>query len=230
MHISIAERLRPFVHVPGQMCLLPLSKLSFKIYPAFVQVFDQSKSEPFLVAEFSIEAEGPVKEFTVLQDLESGYLKVWGHAKNGFFRYRIYATSHSPGFCCVLEKAPVGKEKTFLPEAYCQQAVPLEIPSMARLSFGVTKMADWTLVQRRALLSEILPYWHKLGQWLPAVPEHTMGTASLLECIEQALGEKDRTRLVSHFRNAYLAGFEGILACRLHDRDHQGLLLPKVTN
>lgn len=227
MLISIAERFRPFVHVSGEKCLLPLSKLSFKIHPAYIQVFDLSGAEPQSIAEFAVDVEGPVSEFTVLQDLEAGCLKVWGHAKNGFFRYRIHASQSALGFSCVLEKVPQGKGLTFIPASYCGGEV-FEMPAIANLSFGVTKAPDWTLVKRRLILAEILPFWFRLGRLTPSLPEHGMGTASLLEPAEKALLKRDSLELAHSFRNAYLAGFEGLLSCRLQDNDHQGFELPAV--
>ncbi len=105
MLIEIAERFRPFVHVPGTFCILPFTTLTFRIYPAYVEVFDLSSSVPALVAEFPIKIQGPVKKFTVLQDMERGCLKVFGEGVQGYFRYRIESKRESSNeFYLVSEK------------------------------------------------------------------------------------------------------------------------------
>lgn len=228
MLIAIAERFRPFVHQPGTNILLPLSKLSFEIYPAYIKVWDLSASEPSLVVEFPIEIEGPVSEFTIMQDLEKGCLKVWGNSNNGFFRYYIYPTSAPIGFVCVQEKFPQDNKSPYIPSPYCSPEPVLEMPVIPRLSFGVTKAPDWVLVNRRLILAEILPFWHRLGCLTPSVPDHSTGSAALFDPIEKALVEKDSVSLAEHFKNLYLAGFSGLLCCSLLDRYHQGFGLASV--
>lgn len=226
MQISIAERFRPFTHLAGTSVLLPLSKLRFQIYPAFIRVCDLSAADPVLVAEIPLDLQGPMTGFTLMQDLEKGCLKVWGFSKKGFFRYLIYATTSMPGFTLVQEKAPSEVPFSLLsdPETYCRR----QMTQPERLSFGVTKVADWELVRRRLTLAEILPFWFRLGQLIPSVDSHDAGSASLLRGLNNALIEKKSVDLSLLFKELYCVGFEGLLSCILTDSYHQGLDLPKV--
>jgi hypothetical protein len=230
MLISIAERFRPFSKHPGVACLLPLSRLRLQIYPAYIKVFDLSHAEPLLKNEFSLPIQGPVKDFTVMQDLEKGCLKVWGESKDGFFRYRVHAANTSEGITFIPEKTPMPHLFDALPTAAQQIESFPSLPGLERLSFGVAKKADWTLVQRRLDLEEILPYWFRLGQLTPEVDNHSEGMASMLRTIEEAIAAKDAINLSASFKNLYLGGFDGLLSCHLKDINHQGFMLPDVPN
>lgn len=224
MLITIAERFRPFIHLSGVRCLLPNSTLSFQIYPAFLKVFELSISTPSLVAEFPIAVDGPVKGFTVMQDLEKGCIKVWGESAKGFFRYRIEPKiGFIKDFSLIPEKMP-----EVLPVADRGQASSFNLSKIERLSFGVTKKNDWQLINRRLLLPEILPFWFRLGQMVPAISPHRSGTASLLDAVEKALACKSSLDLATAFENLFLAGFEGLLSPTLMDDGHQGFGLPHV--
>ncbi len=241
MQIKIAERFRPFVHIPGVHCVLPFTTLCFQIYPAFIRVFDLSSSKPTpsMIAEFPLSIQGPVQGFTVQQDLEKGHLKVWGDSAQGFFRYRIESksgsklkfkseTNCSKEFVLISEKMP-----EVLPKAYC--GIPVgatvcessEPNAIERLSFGVTKKADWALVNRRIILAEILPFWFRLGQMIPTVLPHSSGSACLFDHIQEALTQQNSLRLASAMRHLFQVGFEGLLSPTLIDNMHQGFSLPE---
>lgn len=227
MLISIAERFRPFTKLPGIACVLPLSKLQLQIFPALIKIYDLSRSEPTLKCEFSVPVQGPVSDFTVMQDLEKGCIKIWGESKDGFFRYRVHAANTEAGFVFIPEKIPEPHLFNALPLASDVESIftPLGIE---RLSFGITKKADWTLVDRRFELAEILPFWYRLGQMTPDVDAHEEGSASLLFAVEEAIVSKDVMNLSICFKNLYLAGFGGLLSCHLKDCHHQGFSLPAV--
>lgn len=224
MLISIAERFRPFSRVPGIACLLPFSKLGLRVYPAYLEIYDLSLPEPIPKAKFSLPVRGPVNGFTVMQDLEKGYVKVWGESLDGYFRYRIYASDTVEGFAFAVEKSSDRRLSDALPGAF-QGGTLLVSPAVERLSFGIAKKADWTSVDRRLTLAEILPFWFRLGQMIPEVIEHSEGTAGMLSAIENGIENKDVLNLPSYFKTLYLGGFDGLLNCHLDDCNHQGLML-----
>ena len=85
MEISIAEKLRPFSHEPGTSCLIPGTTLVMRVYPSCIQVFDLENSPPKLVWETFLDVIGPVRDFTVQQDLEKMRVLVWGASSKWFF-------------------------------------------------------------------------------------------------------------------------------------------------
>lgn len=228
MLISIAERFRPYSKLAGTACLLPFSKLQLQIFPAYVKIFDLSLAEPVLKYEFPLPIQGPVQGFTVMQDLEKGCLKVWGESERGFFRYRVHAANTAGGVAFISEKTPTSQLFAALPMDYQQKDAIRSLHGIERLSFGVTKSADWTLVHRRLELAEILPFWFRLGQMIPAVEEHSEGAASMLHAVDDAIASKDSIGLSRCFKNLYLAGFDGLLNCHLKDFNHQGFDIPEV--
>lgn len=221
MQIKIASRFRPFSHQKGASALLPKSFWSVQVFPALV-VF--KNIETYTLA---LEIKGPVKEFTLEQDLEKGYLCVFGHTQEGYIRYLI--SREADGILIQFEKTPkegvlcqfLGKEWRIKPKDSLLLPLPLEHAQVEvgkeRLSLGVDKKADWDLILRRSDLAEILPFWLRLDALLPAVSykQSSFGTLALLqEC---------RALKLPAFHKFFLAAFQGILVPHLLDEQHQGL-------
>lgn len=206
MRITIAQRLKPFVHVPGQMCVLPGTLLAVRAFPTLAIVYDISGAECVEVGRHVWHAQGPVKDFTVQQDLEKGCIRVWGHAQNGFFRYRLAKVGKK--YSLFIEKAP---DQFGDGISVAEEEVGI---SPERLFLGVDKQQDWTDVKRRQSPAEIYPFWLKLGSMTPDSVLVNGGTAALLQ-------QNTLSSLLS-------AGFEGLLFPRLEDTDHQGYDLPPL--
>lgn len=222
MSISIAERLRPFSHLPGTSCLLPGTPFRFTLYPALIRVESLEFSTPKLIEEIELPIQAPVKDFTVQLDLEKQRIRVWADTKNGFMRYSIYKN---------------GSHYTFAAEKNPQAALPfaenkpaLLVPQLERLSLGNHKAQDWELVKRRADLAEIMPIWFHLGQTYNQqyAPAHEGTAAFLTECRRQIMTGNPNTFL-EPFQALSETGFSGILSPRLHDLGHRGYTLPPIT-
>lgn len=223
MDIKIAERLRPFSHLPGSSCLLPGTHLSFQIFPALIAVHQLSASEPKFIEEIPVPAKGPVKDFTLQLDLEKGCIHVWGESKEGYFRYRILATAQPNQFMIKIEKGLADwspKPTNLYPSWGIHQS---HVPALTdRLSLGNHKSQDWEMIKRRGDLTEILPAWLRLGQLTEQPKELAYeGTAALLKICENSSKEN----VYEAFQNLFYAGFEGILSPRLADTQYQGFQL-----
>lgn len=225
MRIKIAERLHPFSHEPGTCFVLPGTTLRFQVFPAFVRIHDLSQKESVLVSETHFDVRGPVKDFTIEQDLEHAVIRVWGHTTLGFMRYKFIPNSRST-FQLSIEKQPEGGLGWQVNTAESDQ--PMMVPSTARLSLGLHKAQDWTLLRRRCDMAEIFPSWFRLGQLTPLVSSkhYPEGTMALLENCRDAIIRCARLDVLPAFRNLFLAGFSGGLSPRLTDDQHQGFLLP----
>lgn len=197
MNITIAERLRPFSHLPGTQLMLPGTPYLFQIYPSFVVIFDLSGAYPRKIYELIPEIKGPVEKFTVMLDLEKFCLFVWGHSCEGYFRYRIHATAdfhwyitmesipsdgmrwNTPKNMLWVKKKETSdwillKEKVFSKDIIAVEPLKemdacIPIKTMSRLSLGNNKTQDWEMVRRRLDLTEILPVWLRLGQTVPFI-------------------------------------------------------------
>ena len=242
MRIQIAERLKPFSHEPGTFCILPGSSLRLQVFPAFIRVHDLQGQQPVPFAEILIDVAGPVQDFTVLQDLEHGKIIVWGHAKNGFFRYHITSDSGGKAIGIWMEKAPkegitINSLKLLPRQSMGVSLDPPEMnngrsyvpPTTDRLSLGWHKAQDWTLMRRRMAMEEIMPLWLRLGQLItPVAKEPHAGTALLMDQCRQAIASDKTLEIIPAFQNLFLAGFEGMLSPRLTDEQHQGFGLPDL--
>lgn len=228
MQIEIVERLRPFSHKPGIFCFLPNSFLKVQVFPAKIKIFNISTTTPQLTSELNVNITGPVKDFTVQLDLEKGFIKVWGHASEGFFRYIIKASTDSYKYEITIEKSPVDI-LIDSPEA-CQQASLSKPQHFEHLSLGVSKKQEWQHIWERISLAEILPFLFRAGQLLPEnIAPTYAGTSSLLSTLEETISAKTLIQTQIALSTLFMAGFEGMIAPRLEDDDYQGFKLPSIS-
>lgn len=240
MHLEVAARLRPYSHLPGTACVLPGSLYKLQIFPCLIQVYSLANFEPLLLKELHFELNGPIKDFTVQQDLEKGCINVWGHSLEGYFRYRLRAEEKGPGIELFVEKYPqdpikiTDEKKTHFVLVKDSLIVLSEKqvfktyipPSTERLSLGIHKSQDWELIKRRLDLKEVFPFWSRLGQIIPSTHSQNKGDRvyPFLEQCQEIIENKKIEALVPAFNNFFLAGFESLLSPRLRDTHYQGLL------
>ena len=244
MHITIAERLRPFSHLPGTAFVVPGTCLSLEIFPAFSRVTDLTLALPVVLAEISVEINGPVDDFTVIQDLENGSLRVFGTSSDGYFRYSVRGIENGKGIEVTVEKSPLNGilfhsqglwvshnpssippgGKIYFAETEIEEATPFQIAGLERLSLGSHKLQDWELVRRRLSFTEIFPLWFRLGQMVPQPASNELtGTALLLNDCRQSISANAPEKILAEFKKLFLAGFEGVLSPQLVDTDYNGI-------
>lgn len=210
MKIKIAQKLRPFSHTPGAECLIPKTWWRLQAFPTLLCFIHLEKT-----IELGLGVTGPVKEFTLEQDLEGGVLRVFGKAKEGYFRLRIEAVF--AGFEVFAEKVPSsglattlgllqGKEKFLIPASIKIHSTPQK----ERLSLGSHKKLDWDEVRRRMDLKEFLPPLFLLAELTPRTDEKT-------EIFSEKILKKES--FLTHFFQAH---FTKMLVPRLVDDQHQG--------
>lgn len=223
MRITIAERLQPFSHIPGTNFILPGSSLSFQIFPALIRVYDLKNHEPKLIEEIELEIKGPMHDFTVLQDLEKGSIRVWGHTALGYVRYHI-RTHHD-----TLYKIEIDKDlpNTILPQLKISpESEKHNPPFLERLSLGMHKAQDWNLIYQRMDMKEIFPIWHRLGQLVSSqTPKEYLGTLALLKQSQEAIDQRDILSIAPTFQQLFMAGFDFGLSPRLVDTHFHGFQL-----
>ncbi|HEX4840410.1 MAG TPA: hypothetical protein VFU89_08220 [Rhabdochlamydiaceae bacterium] len=201
MKITIAERLRPFSHLPGASCVIPWSSYKLQAFPAML-IFENLRTfEKHEVPLVPLGWKGPVKEFTVELDLEKGVVWVYGKTVDGHRR-----------LCIEMQEDGIAIDKRVVVSAARLVTHPIE-----RLSLGMSKKLDWELVARRQEMAEILPVWFRLGQMVPSGGTVKVGTASLLQ-------ECEKLDVTETYLKLFLTGFEGILCPRLSDTSYQGIV------
>lgn len=242
MHISIAERLRPFCHLPGTATILPGLGFHIQIFPCLIRISHLHSSQPYLLTELKLNIKGLVEQFTIFNDLEKGRITVSGKTVDGWLRYHLVSSLQNKGVRLLVEKAP---NKVLMVEDGSHQHSlsekgelnlfrqneneifePYRVPLCDRLSLGNHKAQDWELIKRRCDLTEILPLVHRLGQLVPFVeaPNSLEGTLSLLEdCRESFVNERPEKGERTWHR--FLMGcFNQLLVPQLKDVNHQGLI------
>lgn len=212
MKISIAERLHPFSHDNGTKFLIPGTSICVQVFPTRLNFTDlDGKQEPF---SLTFDFVGPLKDFTAELDLEKSLLRVFGMTKEGFMRYVIAAKKG--GIELAWEKSPGKRENVWIP-------LPIEpkAKNEERLSLGMHKAQDWTLVCRRFDMKEIFPVLFALGRSVvSSAPCGNEGNYRLLEECRLC----NRQNILESFETFIKASFEGVLVPRLQDTDHQGIL------
>ena len=206
MKILIRERLKPFSHTPGSSCLLPGTLLKIEAFPTLIRIGKK--------IALSLGLSGPVRGFTLEQDLEKNRVIIFGHAKEGFYRLEIKANSSGievivlntpPGALTINDKLLKRREKLVFSET-TDFFLP---PVWERLSLGMHRKQDWDLVLRRFDLKEILPVLFGLGQKVPSQTRGELGVVA-----------PELSDLEAFCRTA----FSNILVPRAFDDQHQGVV------
>lgn len=86
MQLRIAERLRPFSHLVGTICMIPFSHWQVQAFPTLLKFTNLKTGEE---KEESLPWQGPVDDFTLELDLEKGVVGVWGKTAKGYRRHFI---------------------------------------------------------------------------------------------------------------------------------------------
>lgn len=215
MHLRIAERCKPFSRLPGTMLPLPHSSFLVQVFPARLRLFDASQTPCGLVQDIPLQILGPVDEFTVQEDLESGCVRVWGFGKAGFFRYRLVGVGGR--FSGHVEKGEV----LGLPTGAEDQPESIVVP---RLSLGSHKKQDWELIVRRRDFCDVMPLWYRLGMTTPPQKPATGGTATRLLACRDAIQQGHPEHILPAFDVLFRVGFTGLLTPTLVDEVFQGVV------
>lgn len=234
MQIKIAERLKPFCHIPGIFFILPNSSLRARIFPTKIYFDDLSQAQPKFLGEVSLNFDGPVNEFTAQQDLEKGCLRVWGQTEKGYFRYELWADQESSCGCkFVVDKVPGNFSCKPITDSHFRILFQNEKISskhtLERLSLGNHKAQDWNKMRERCDMKEIFPLWLHLGQ-LCQISNRPALSHCLLDVCHELIKKKDINNIISSFTSLFKAGFDFGLSPRLLDSDYYGFPAPPVEN
>src|ERR1700733_2465734 len=196
--ITIAGRLKPFSHHPKTLCLIPGSQYIVEAFPTLIRI---KSFAGIIVKEVLLEDPGPLRQFTVMQDLERGCVTLFSEQ---------YCLHVLPNLDVALQKNPP------LP--------PLAIKE--RLSLGSHKKQEWEQIKRRCDFREIFPLWLRLGSLLNLPPRKgdERGAFSLLQSVRAASYSHQPETILPAFERLFLSCFGHLLIPRAYDEDYQGFL------
>ena len=250
MHISIAERLRPFSHIPGTSTLLPGTCYEIEIFPCLFRIYDLKNNIRKFLFEGHLTFQGPVTQFTVCQDLEKGRITISGFSLEGWFRYHFLGSTQEEGIRLLVDRAPHKKlhlhlfqESRIVEEKKAYDLIPFSsshasfnLEKRPRLSFGEHKSQDWENMWRRKQLRELLPFIYRLGCLTPpfSPSSSAVGTGYLLEICQQSLHEGHPEKTEKHWENFIRTAFRHLLVPQLEDTYYQGIIplafeLPEIS-
>lgn len=232
MTIKLTEQYRPYSHEVGSSCLLPKSSWKVQAFPTrieFTNFISEARQETFSIA-YAIQ--GPLRQFTMMQDLERHWVRIFGQGPQGYFSFRVLASAYE--IILFVERAPIDgiafthKEKVHILKRKEELIIPSTASSfpnlcVEKMHFGSHKAQDWTLVKRRLSLQEILPIWFALGKHIPHHPKIEVGNSRLLAQCTMMVCQERKKEIGRALLDLFRIGFEGIFLPRLQDRDHHGL-------
>ena len=226
MRIEIANRLRPYSHIPGAEALIPGSSWSLKAYPARLEFENLISRES---KTFNLSLTGLMDNFTLVQDLEKRALIIFGSAKEGYIRLMV--THKDKELQIHAKRTPVSGitigKKTLKPKEIYTIDVDQQgylAPFVENLALGCHKAQDIDLMRRRLDLDELLPFWFRLGQLTPSTPcAHEEGTLTLLHPIADIIESNQKLDVLEPMAKLFSAGFSDLFVPRLIDEQYQGI-------
>ncbi|NGX64045.1 MAG: hypothetical protein KR126chlam6_01469, partial [Candidatus Anoxychlamydiales bacterium] len=87
MQIKIKQKFNLLSHRYGSKFLIVNTSYFVQIFPALLVFKDLNSEKSFKI---SLDFIGPVKNFTIFQNLSNGDIKVCFHAQNGYISYKIH--------------------------------------------------------------------------------------------------------------------------------------------
>ena len=163
--IQIRQKHRPYSHCFGTKSPIPNTSFSLEVWPRKMRLFSKDQSFAYVV-----ECNGPVKNFTLLLDLERGCLVFFYQAKEGFISWSI--KGHKDGICFYLKKSPseglvVNNKRMQAKDSFletCKEEIT-GYESVEKLCLGVHKNQEIDKVLLRGDLRETLPLYFRFGQY-----------------------------------------------------------------
>lgn len=219
MALYTSIRFHPYSHEKRTRCLMPGSTLCAEIYPAKLVISDLATDTPQLIQEHIFSEFGPFTNFSVVSDLEKGEIVVSGQASCGYVRYRLFALACPKSYCLEFRKSPVKIEPVVVGNQSAQKVL---FPTRERLFLGVDKAQEWSQVQRRGEIREILPVWY----WLSQSISLSFESPSFISKARSLLTEANEHRSPDSLNALFMTGFSDLLVPRLEDSDFQGYHLP----
>jgi hypothetical protein len=161
---KIVEKIAPFSRRPGILCPIPCTDVTVSAYPTRLVIGDKV---------VNLMLTGPVKDFTLMLNLEKNCVEIWGIAKEGYFRIKLKATFE--GVFLSLERGPESglcingvilrkKQSLCVP----RDCLFMNTGELERLSLGNWKAQDWEKIASRKSLLEMASILFLLGQKVPS--------------------------------------------------------------
>jgi hypothetical protein len=228
MQIKIKEKFKIISHDLGESFLILNTSYFVRIYPGLLLFKDLNSNEIF---KFFLKFQGPVKNFTILQNLYNGNIEVNFLLKNGYVSYKILVKEDSvylyfdkitlDYFEIEFNKAQTirSKEEIKLPISVICQTRPEEY-----LFMGIHKKPDIYLIKKRENLEEILPFIFLYSQFFLNVQYSCcLRKNCLLKEIDKNIQSCEKKQLCENLINVFKVHFFGSFIPRINDEEYQNI-------
>lgn len=229
MQIKIKEKFKIISHDLGSSFLILNTSYFVKIYPGLLHFKDLNSDKTFKIF---LKFQGPVKDFTILQNLFNGNIEVSFHSKDGYVAYKILVSEKE----VFLNFEKISKEKLEIEfdgivniSSKDKIKLPITVISNTKpqeyLSFGIYKKPDLYLIKKREDLNEILPFIFLYSQFfLDAQYNCCLRKKCLLKEVDNDFQKNEKQKLYDEFLNVFKVHFFGSFIPRMNDEEFQNIL------
>ncbi|NGX34494.1 MAG: hypothetical protein K1060chlam1_00847 [Candidatus Anoxychlamydiales bacterium] len=229
MQIRIKQKFNIISHKIGTKFLIVNSSYFVQIFPGQLHFKDLNSNKSFKVF---LDFIGPIKKFTIFQNLQNGNLKVSFHSEEGFLSYKIFNENNT---CSIqferlpldeisvkIDKAKKIKEKEIL-------NLPIKISYTKKpeefLFLGIHKKQDLALIHKRENLTEFLPFLFLYSQFFKDIQtKKCLRDNCLVRDLAEKIQNKKRSEIEDQFIKVYKAHFFDCFIPRVNDEDFQNII------
>lgn len=236
MRITIDGRFSPFSHRAGTHVLIPKTQIVVEVYPSRTRFYSCSSLD---VYEMDIQTAGYVDGFTVIQDLETQVVRVFGTAGHGYVSYELQFSDGHIVMHLLRSRSPLSitfqGETHMVPPKGKLQLFPvtdyIDCP-LPRLAFGIHKSQNIDHITLRKDLRETLPFLYRIGKLSPKNSHHLQGntTAELVQKIRDAIEARDKMGTTLALHEFFVIAIRDLFVPQLFDYRLQGLFTPPETS
>jgi len=228
MQIKIKQKFNLLSHRYGSKFLIVKTSYFVQIFPALLVFKDLNSEKSFKI---SLDFIGPVKNFTIFQNLLSGDIKVCFHAQNGYISYKILIREKILGL--YFENLPndqidIKLEKTKKVNAKEKFELPIQVISENEpkefLFLGIHKKQDIDLIKNRENLLEILPFLFLFSQFFEDIQSKCVRKNCIVKELILKIHKKEKKDLEDQFLKVYKAHFFDAFIPRVNDEDFQNII------
>ncbi|NGX32363.1 MAG: hypothetical protein K1060chlam4_00406 [Candidatus Anoxychlamydiales bacterium] len=229
MQIKIKQKFNIISHSIGAKFLIVNSRYFVQICPGLLHFKDLDSDKNFKIF---LDFVGPVKNFTISQNLLNGNIKVSFHAADGFLSYKIFNAETAA--CIHFERLPqdeisIKLDKTKKIKVKEILSLPIAISYIKKpdelLFLGIHKKQDLDSINKRENLLEILPFLFLYSQFFKDIQtKKCLRKNCIVRELKEKIQNRNREEIEDQFIKVYKAHFSDSFIPRVNDNDFQNII------
>ncbi|NGX29683.1 MAG: hypothetical protein KR126chlam4_00087 [Candidatus Anoxychlamydiales bacterium] len=229
MQIKIKQKFNIISHRLGTKFLIVNSTYFVQIFPGLLHFKDLNSDKNFKIF---LEFIGPVKNFTIFQDLQNGNIKVSFQTQQGFLSYKIFNSEKAT--CINFERLPhdelsikLDKTKKIKPKTSINLPIAISYTKKPEefLFLGIHKKQDLDFINKRENFMEILPFLFLYSQFFKNVQtKKCLRENCIVRELKEKIQNRKRNEIEDQFIKVYKAHFSDSFIPRVNDEDFQNII------